>query len=90
MPLCTFLLIYIEDIYSELKDEIEMAYATQEVYERILQSHQVRKLPAHSDYPGGCALNKQANPIESIGTIHVPKNGDPVVIGAVDSILKTS
>ena len=83
-------------ILPELKDEIEMAYATQEVYERILQSNSnwcKKKLPSRNlIITGGCALNKQANQsIESDwDNLYVPKNpGDPgSCIGAVASKLK--
>ena len=73
-------------ILPELKDEIEMAYATQEVYERILQSHPnwcKKKLPLKFDYPGGCALNKQANDkvLNRLGqSLRTQKSGDPAVV----------
>ena len=83
-------------ILPELKDEIEMAFATQTVYERILKSNSDycrKNLPSRNlIITGGCALNKQAN--QSIRTdwdnLYVPKNpGDPgSCIGAVASKLK--
>ena len=80
-------------ILPELEDDIEMAYATQTVYERILQSNSNwcrKKLPSKNlIITGGCALNKQANDKVKGDwkNLYVPKNpGDPgSCIGAVAS-----
>jgi carbamoyltransferase len=83
-------------ILPNLDDNIEMAFATQAVYERILKSNSdwcKKRLPSKNlIITGGCALNKQANQkIENDWKkIYVPKNpGDPgSCIGAVASKLK--
>ena len=83
-------------ILPNLDDNIEMAFATQTVYERILKSNSdwcKKRLPSTNlIITGGCALNKQANQkIEKDWkNIYVPRNpGDPgSCIGAVASKLK--
>lgn len=80
-------------ILPELEDQIEMAYATQAVYERILKSNSDwcrKRLPSKNlIITGGCALNQQANQTieKDWDNLYVPKNpGDPgSCIGAVAS-----
>ena len=80
----------------ECKDNKNMAYATQAIYEEILDSNSkycLRNFPSRNlIITGGCALNKQANQsIESDwDNLYVPKNpGDPgSCIGGVASKLK--
>ena len=80
----------------ECKDNNNMAFATQAIYEEILDSNSkycLRNFPSRNlIITGGCALNKQANQsIESDwDNLYVPKNpGDPgSCIGGVASKLK--
>ena len=83
-------------ILPELDDNIEMAFATQAVYEKILKSNSdwcKKKLPSKNlIITGGCALNQKANKVieKDWKKMYVPKNpGDPgSCIGAVASKIK--
>ena len=78
-------------ILPELEDDIEMASATQTVYERILKSNsdwcRKKLFSKNLIITGGCALNRQANDKIKADwdNLYVPKNpGDPgSCIGAV-------
>ena len=83
-------------ILPELDDNIEMAFATQAVYEKILKSNSdwcKKKLPSKNlIITGGCALNQKANKVieKDWKKMYIPKNpGDPgSCIGAVASKIK--